>query len=63
MATKTTIAVTVMFNKHARGDIGPCAHDACGDRAARIYDICVNGVWMRTWVCDTHGDALEAIHG
>lgn len=60
MTTKTKTEVTVHFDHHARGYIGPCEGQDCPQPATRIYDVWINDVHARTWVCDKHGAELEA---
>lgn len=54
------LPVVVFDARLARGDVGPCAHGDCRERATYIVDFDVNSVEARTWVCDEHRDLLPA---
>ena len=47
--------------RRATGNIGPCSHVDCDERATRIVDVFIEGVVAHTWVCGEHFDVLAAI--
>lgn len=56
---KKQTEITVHLDHHARGHIGPCEGQDCQAAATRVYDIWIDDVHARTWVCDTHAAELE----
>lgn len=46
--------VTVTTTRQASGDIGPCSHVACRERAAYALLVRVGDVEANTWVCEAH---------
>lgn len=53
--------VAIIGQRTPDGDFGPCAHESCDTRAVHIIDMTIDGLFVITYVCETHHARLQQL--